>query len=239
MNRMKPYLLLVSLLILTGVNAQKNKPLIGYLRDSITHAPVVLASISNNNTGQIVMTGSTGRFKLNVKPNDIISFAAVGYHFDTVQLTRSFLEKDSIDLFVSPLSHDLGNVTVTSKGMSAYQMDSMERRNDLLHDMVSYKKPTFALSNSGAGLGISIDRFSKHEKSKRRALDFFDKNEKEAYINYRYSQQLVAETTGFKDDTLRQFMQQSRPSYEWLRNNPTDEDIKYYINDQLKQFKKE
>lgn len=236
---MKPYLLIVSLFILTGVNAQKNKTLIGYLRDSVTHAPVVLASISNNNSGQIVMTGNTGRFKLNVKPNDIISFAAVGYHFDTVQLTRSFLEKDSIDLFVSPLSHDLGNVTVTAKGMSAYQMDSMERRNDLLHDMVSYKKPTFALANSGAGLGISIDRFSKHEKSKRRALDFFDRNEKEAYINYRYSQQLVAESTGFKDDTLRQFMQQSRPSYEWLRSNPSDEDIRYYINGQLKQFKKE
>jgi uncharacterized protein YxeA len=236
---MKNFLLIIGLLLIGQLSAQKNKTLIGYLRDSVTHAPVVLASISNNNSGQIVMTGNTGRFKLNVKPNDIISFAAVGYHFDTVQLTRSFLEKDSIDLFVSPLSHDLGNVTVTAKGMSAYQMDSMERRNDLLHDMVSYKKPTFALSNSGAGLGISIDRFSKHEKSKRRALDFFDKNEKEAYINYRYSQQLVAESTGFKDDTLRQFMQQSRPSYEWLRSNPSDEDIRYYINAQLKQFKKE
>lgn len=236
---MRYLLLIFSLIILTHVNAQKNKSLIGYLRDSVTHTPVVLASISNNNSGQIVMTGNTGRFKLNVKPNDIISFAAVGYHFDTVQLTRTILEKDSIDLYVSPLSHDLGNVTVTAKGMSAYQMDSMERRNDLLHDMVSYKKPTFALSNSGAGLGISIDRFSKHEKSKRRALEFFDRNEKEAYINYRYSQQLVAESTGFKDDTLRQFMQQSRPSYEWLRSNPTDEDIRYYINEQLKQFKKE
>lgn len=239
MKQMRYLLLMLSLFILTNVNAQKNKTLIGYLRDSVTHAPVVLASISNNNSGQIVMSGNTGRFKLNVKPNDIISFAAVGYHFDTVQLTRIFLEKDSIDLYVSPLSHDLGNVTVTAKGMSAYQMDSMERRNDLLHDMVSYKKPTFALANSGAGLGISIDRFSKHEKSKRRALDFFDRNEKEAYINYRYSQQLVAESTGFKDDTLRQFMQQSRPSYEWLRSNPSDEDIRYYINGQLKQFKKE
>jgi hypothetical protein len=236
---MRTCFLLLTLLIFTGVNAQKNKNLIGYLRDSITHAPVVLASVSNNNSGQIVMTGNTGRFKLNVKTNDILSFAAVGYHFDTVQLTRSSLEKDSIDLYVSPLSHDLGNVTVSSKGMSAYQMDSMERRNDLLHDMVSYKKPTFAIANSGAGLGISIDRFSKHEKNKRRALDFFERNEKEAYINYRYSQQLLTESTGFKDDMLRQFMQQSRPSYEWLRSNSTEEDIRYYINEQLKKFKRE
>jgi 3-methyladenine DNA glycosylase AlkD len=115
-------------------------------------------------------------------------------------------------------------------------MDSIERRNDLLHDMVSYKKPTFALSNTGAGLGISIDRFSKHEKSKRRALDFFEAQEREEYINYRYSAQLVAESTGFKDETLRKFIQQSRPSYDWLRDNTTAEDIRYYINDQLKKF---
>jgi uncharacterized protein YxeA len=120
--------------------------------------------------------------------------------------------------------------------MSAYQMDSIERRNDLLQDMVSYKKPTFALSNTGAGLGISIDRFSKHEKSKRRALDFFEKQESEEYINYRYSAKLVAESTGFKDEMLREFMQKSRPSYEWLRANTSSEDIIYYINDQLKKF---
>lgn len=214
--------------------AQKNKPVIGYLKDSITHAPVVLASVTNINTHQTVMTGNSGRFKIDIKENEIISFAAVGYHFDTIQYSRKFSKLDSISLFASPLSHDLGNVTVTAKGMSAYQMDSIERRNDLLHDMVSYKKPTFALSNSGAGLGISIDRFSKHEKSKRRALDFFEANEREAYINYRYSAKLVEEYTGFKDEPLRIFIQQSRPSYEWLREHITREDILYYINEQLK-----
>jgi hypothetical protein len=108
----------------------------------------------------------------------------------------------------------------------------------LLQDMVSYKKPLFANANSGAGIGISIDRFSKHEKSKRRALDFFESNEREAYINYRYSAKLVAETTSFKDEQLRDFIQQSRPSYNWLRQNTSDEDIRYYINQQLKEFKK-
>jgi len=59
-------------------------------------------------------------------------------------------------------------------------------------------------------------------------------NEREAYINYRYSAALITETTGFKDETLRDFMQKSRPSYQWLRKNTADEDIRYYINDQLK-----
>ena len=233
---MRPVLLTAILFCVLLGSAQKVKPVIGYLRDSVTHAPIVLASVTNINTHQTVMTGNSGRFKLNINENEVLSFAAVGYHFDTVQFNRKLVLLDSIDLFASPLSHDLGNVTVTSKGMSAYQMDSIERRNDLLHDMVSYKKPTFALANSGAGLGISIDRFSKHEKSKRRALNFFEAREQEAYINYRYSAKLVTESTGFKDEELRNFMQQSRPDYEWLRKNTSAEDIRYYINDQLKKL---
>ncbi|MEI8074913.1 MAG: hypothetical protein WCH78_09195 [Bacteroidota bacterium] len=226
----------LSFLFCFQLSAQKNKTVIGYLRDSVTHAPIVLGSVTNNNTHETVMSGNSGRFKIHIKENEVLSYAAVGYHFDTVQFVHKLAMQDSIDIFASPLLHDLGNVTVSSKGMSAYQMDSMERRNDLLHDMVSYKKPTFALSNSGAGLGISIDRFSKHEKSKRKALDFFEAQEKEEYINYRYSTKLVEESTGFKDETLRNFIQQSRPSYNWLRANTSSEDILYYINDQLKKF---
>lgn len=231
---MRPVILIAFLISSLSSIAQKNKLVIGYLRDSVTHAPLVLASVTNINTHQTVMTGNTGRFKIAITENEIISYAAVGYHFDTIKYSKKIARLDSITLFVSPLSHDLGNVTVTAKGMSAYQMDSMERRTDLLHDMVSYKKPTFALSNSGAGLGISIDRFSKHEKNKRRALDFFETNEKEAYIDYRYSAKLVEEYTGFKDEQLRSFIQQSRPNYEWLRAHISFEDILYYINEQLK-----
>ena len=231
------YLLIgLGFLFASELSAQKNKVVIGYLRDSITHAPIVLGSVTNNNTRETVMSGNTGRFKIHIKENEVLSYAAVGYHFDTIQFVHKWVQQDSIEIYASPLSHDLGNVTVTAKGMSAYQMDSIERRNDLLHDMVSYKKPTFALSNSGAGLGISIDRFSKHEKSKRRALDFFEAHEREEYINYRYSAKIVADHTGFKDDQLQNFMQQSRPTYEWLRNNTSTEDILYYINDQLKKF---
>jgi len=231
---MKWLLVSFGFLFCLQVSAQKNKQVIGYLRDSITHAPIVLGSITNINTHETVMSGSTGRFKINVKENEILSYAAVGYHFDTVQYVHKLAKQDSIEIYASPLSHDLGNVTVSAKGMTAYQMDSLERRQDLLKDMVSYKKPTFALANSGAGLGISIDRFSKHEKNKRRALDFFEKQEREEYINYRYSAKLVEESTGFKDEKLREFIQLSRPSYEWLRANTSNEDIVYYINDQLK-----
>jgi hypothetical protein len=113
---MKWLLGIISFLFCLTVSAQKNKTIIGYLRDSVTHAPVVLASITNNNTHQTVMTGSNGRFKLLIKENEVLAFAAVGYHFDTIQFNRNYAQLDSIELFASPLSHDLGNVTVTRYG---------------------------------------------------------------------------------------------------------------------------
>ncbi|WP_439516359.1 hypothetical protein [Sediminibacterium sp.] len=43
---------------------------------------------------------------------------------------------------------------------------------------------------------------------------------------------------GEPTEKLRLFMQQHRPSYDWLRKHTSEEDIRYYINEQLKIFSK-
>jgi hypothetical protein len=219
-----------------GVKAQKKNERWGYLRDSATHEPIVLASVTNLNTQRTVMTSMKGLFRIDISENQLLSFAAVGYHFDTIYYNNTHIAQDTLTLYLSPLAHNLGNVTVYAKGMSRYQLDSMERRKDFLHDIVNYTIPTIAQANSGAGIALNIDRFSKHEKAKRKAFAFFEANEKEAYINYRFPPALVTEYSGLKDEQLQQFMQQYRPTSEWLRKNKSEEDIKYYINDKLKLF---
>lgn len=209
----------------------------GYLRDSVTNEPISLASVTNMNTGKTVMTSNTGRFRIEVNSNHVLSFAAVGYYFDTITYANKYLSHDTLLLTLSPLARNLGNVTVTAKGYNRYQLDSIERRNDFLQGTVDYKKPTVSIANSGAGIGLNLDRFSRHERNKRKAHAFFDDNEKEAYINYRFPASLVAQFTGLKDEALQQFMQQYRPSAEWLRRHVTEEDIMYYINEKLKLFK--
>lgn len=216
--------------------AQKKNERWGYLRDSVTKEPIVLASVTNLNTQKTVMTSARGRFKIELKENQVLSFAAVGYYFDTIHYENTYLAQDTLELELSPLTHSLANVTVTARGMSRYQLDSMERRKEFLQDIVNYTIPTISQANSGAGIALNLDRFSKHEKNKRKAFSFFESNEKEAYINYRFPASLVTKFSGLKDEALQQFMQQYRPSVEWLRKNKTEEDIKYYINDKLKLF---
>ncbi len=226
-------LFLISVLF---VSAQKKSEKWGYLRDSLTHEVIVLASVTNINTRNTVMTSAKGKFKIELKENQVLSFAAVGYYFDTIHYNKEFLLQDTLELYLSPLAHNLGNVTVTARGKSRYQLDSMERRKEFLQDIVNYTIPTFALSNTGAGLGINIDRYSKHEKNKRKRFEFFESFENEAYINYRFPPSLVTQYAGLKGDDLQNFMQSYRPTATWLRKNKEEEDILYYINDKLKLF---
>jgi hypothetical protein len=233
---MRKTILLFSLIGLHAVASAQQKNIVwGYLKDSITQEPIVLASVTNLSSKQTVMTSHTGRFKIQLTENQLLSFAAVGYHFDTTTFHAINLKADTLMLFLSPLTRSLANVTVSAKGMNAYQLDSIERRKDFMGDRVNYAKPAFDLANSGAGLGISLDRFSKHEKEKRKAFAFFEANEKEEYINYRFPASLVTKYSGLKDEALENFMQQYRPSYEWLRKHRTEEDMKYYINEKLKE----
>jgi len=218
------------------VSAQRKTERWGYLRDSVTNEAIALASVTNLKTKITVMTSANGLFRIELKEDEVLSFAAVGYHFDTIHYNKSFLTQDTLSLYLKPLTHSLGNVTVTARGMSRYQLDSIERRKDFLQDIVNYTIPTVSQANSGAGIALNLDRFSRHEKEKRKRFAFFDSNEKEEYINYRFPASLVKKYTSLKDDQLQQFMQQYRPSSEWLRKNKNEEDLEYYINDKLKLF---
>ncbi|MDE3252901.1 MAG: hypothetical protein KGO92_08840 [Bacteroidota bacterium] len=227
----------VLLLVFFLAHAQKPVYRYGYLKDSATQEPIVLASVTNLNTKTTVMTSKTGRFRIELKENEILSFAAVDYHFDTIHYTGKYITEDTLSLFLTSLTHSLGNVTVSGRRFSRYQLDSMERRSDFLH-VVSYKIPTVSQANSGAGIALNIDHFSRHERNKRKAWAFFEANEEEAYINYRFPAALVAKYSGLKNEQLQDFMQQYRPDYNWLRKNTTEEDVLYYINEKLKSYHK-
>ena len=231
---MRKLFILLAIFSSGALMAQKNT-VWGYLRDSVTNLPIPLASVTNVNTGKTVMTSSTGRFKIELSRNQSLSFAAVDYHFDTMQYSYQHLLQDTLQLTLRPLAHSLGNVTVTSR-WNRYQRDSIERREEFLKDVGNSKIPTVSTPTYGAGVAFNLDRYSKREKSKRKAHEIFEESEKEAYINYRFPSSIVQEYTGLKDDALQDFMQRYRPSAAWLRAHTTEEDIKYYLNDKLKLY---
>ncbi len=232
---MRLFIICLLSVISVTVSAQKKPFVYGYLKDSITAEPIVLASVTNMTTGKTVMTNYKGLFKIPLEENQVLYFAAVGYHFDTALYNQRYSGKDTLLFLLPALQRNFSTVTVTAK-LNQYQSDSMERRKDFLQDIGNYTIPAVAQANSGAGIALNINRFSRYERNKRKAFVFYESTEKEAYINYRFTEKLVKQYSGLKDEQLHNFMQQYRPSYEWLRAHKSEEDIKYYINDKLKLF---
>lgn len=228
------FTLLFSVLVLCSFAQRRQVK--GVLQDSATLAPVSFASITNLNSGKTAITNSSGLFEIEVGTDDILSFSSVGYHFDTIHYSGRYLGESPLMLMLKPLVNALKDVTVRTKGYSLYQLDSIERRKEFLAEVGAVKIPAISQANSGAGIAFNLDRYSKREKKKRSSYDFFDNNEKEEYINYRFTQSLVNEYTGLQGDSLQTFMQQYRPDFEWLRTHLAEEDLKYYINDNLKAY---
>jgi hypothetical protein len=210
----------------------------GLVRDSITGIPIVNAIISNETTHKMVTPNQSGLFTITAAPNDVIFINAFNYNYDTLIATN--LLPDTVQIALIREANYLPGVTVTTttQGLSRYQLDSLRRREAFVQEMGGPKTKTVSqASNMPAGFAINLDKFlSKRNKDKTKAYNTFNFLETQAYIDYRFSPQLVAQYTGLKGDSLVTFMRQYTPAYDWLRSHPTEEDIMYYINDKLKVF---
>jgi hypothetical protein len=234
------FFLLISIGLIQQVQAQRviKRQINGFVRDSITGVPIVNAIISNESSKKMTMPNQEGFFSITAAPNDIIFINAFNYNYDTLIANNNLPDTLEIALVREPEYLPGVTVTTTTKGLSKYQMDSMRRREAFVQEMGAPKMSTVSKANNmPAGTAINLDKlFSKKDKDRTKAYNSFDYLEKQAYIDYRFSSELVSQYTGFKGDSLIAFMRQYTPTYEWLRAHPTDEDIVYYINDSLKAF---
>ena len=214
----------------------QQRVLTGYLIDSITHLPIAGGTLSNPAIRKKVTTDVNGFFRLPVSPDELLYAVAAHYHYDT--LRYSFLFQDTITIYLVPVNM-LAAVTIET-GYKKYQRDSTERRLEFdqhrghtLHSIDRSKhKPYF-------GLTLNLDRlFKKKYKNKEKDERSFQGLEQQAYIRHRFSPTLVAFYTGLKGDTLLQFMQLFTPSYSWLRQHSSNEQVIDYLSEKLVQYRK-
>ncbi len=228
-------LALIGSITMLSSHAQ-TKPISGVLLDSATGREIASGNARNILTGKTATSHRDGRFSLAASKGNILSFTAKGYYTDTLTVTDSVLQLSVLEIKLRQLPATLPDVVVYGN-LNSYQVDSIERRKDFLATVGEVKIPTVSKANDlGFGVGINIDRFSKREKHKRAARELFDITEEDAYIDYRWNDSLVYKYTKLKGDSLTDFMQTYRPSWEWLRKNPDEEDMVHYINKSLKKY---
>jgi len=228
-------ILSIAVLLLAAGHAFAQKQVrVGYIKDSSTQRPIINVLVTNEYNHKLTHTDSAGFFRIEAGEKDILFFDAADYHFDT--LRYGTMTPDTVTIYLARLPNVLMGVTVTARGYTRYQQDSIKRKLDFEKD-AGQKMKTVAKSNSGAGVGINLDALLKRsEKNRKKAYKTFNEIEKTNYVDARFSRDLVAGYTGLRGDSLSTFIEKNRPSYEWLRQHTTDDDVFYYINDRLKTY---
>lgn len=213
---------------------QQSDYVFGFVTDSITELPVQDAHVAVVGGDTADYTNSSGLFVIKGQPGDSISIVRVGYFEARIALQGVVMALDTMHIILKPKTHELESVIVSAYDYEDYQADSIDR-TQFFEATIGYALPLFDRANTGAGLGISLDRIFGHkQRNKKRALRLFNSVEEQKYVDFRFNPILVHSYTGFKGDSLQQFMNKYSPSYRWLRSHETQEDILYYINDQLK-----
>lgn len=233
---MRKFLLFIFTFFTVTSSFAQTKYFYGILVDSITLLPVSDVNVFNKNTGEKDVTNDRGIFLLKGNLDDTISIMKVDYWQQYFILNGNEAAQDTVRIMIIPKVHELKSVIVSAYSYKDYQHDSASRRQNF-KEIVGYAHHYFESSNSGSGIGFSLDRlFGKKEKRQRKAFKFFQQNEEERYINFRFNPILIHSLTGLREAKLNNFIEKYQPSYKWLREHPANEDILYYVNDKLKQM---
>ncbi|MBN8853562.1 MAG: hypothetical protein BGO55_12445 [Sphingobacteriales bacterium 50-39] len=201
----------------------------------------VIMSVSVQNISQKKYNTSDmgGNYKIPAKRGDTIVFTSAGYKPDTAFVSDWMFDgQEGYTVYMDPNVVELPTVRVGD--LSNYQLDSIKRKEeyaylDQFHKVKLAGGKTFS---DGVGLSFSpIDYFSHVQVQRRRLKKRLAQNEKDYYIDSRWSRAYVVRVTGLKGDSLQLFMYRYRPSYDFCRK-ASNEDILLYINSSLKKFLK-
>jgi len=226
MKRIKVYktILLLLLVALCGI-ADAQVVVKGTVYDKQVRVGVPNVSVLSS-SGIGTITDSLGRYSIRVPDTDSLYFSYLG------KTTSRFVVKllppdEQLDISL-PVSVDvLPSITVRQP---SYRLDSLNNRKE--YAKVFDGEPAYMGAPSGGfGLGIGLDLIFNAKKIKRfeRFKARLEREERDKYIDHRFTKALVRRITGLTAPALDTFMVQYRPTYEHLKEFETDYEYYEYI----------
>jgi hypothetical protein len=225
-------------LFLCSLSASAQQFLTGKIYKKNSAETLLSVSIHNITANRYDLSDEDGSYHIQAMPGDHISFSSVGYVADTVTVTASLLTA-AYQVYLDIRPQELQAVRVGE--FSNYQLDSMDRRKEYAWVYDHDNTPHVAKDRQGAdGVGITMNIFRKSSDKEKQRIHLekrLSKEEEDFYVDYRYNAGYVTKITHLKGDSLKQFMQKYRPSYDYCRK-AANVDILVYINDSYKQYMK-
>lgn len=179
----------------------------GRIYDRESGEPLKEVIVHNIFTEEIVYSDAQGRFEIDVKPGELVEFKMYNYKTYRVRIHESPASFYDIPMVIGPFELE---------GLVIYGRDA-SRKIDSIKTAEVFQK---ALSTPRLeGMDALQHPISALSKSNRRIWAFQERyfaTEKEKYVEYVFSKELIQQHTQLGDDSIEDYRNRFRPHYEWL-----------------------
>lgn len=174
-----------------------------------------------NSSHAKTLTDSLGRYLIRVGAKDSIWFSLFGKETPKYALD-SIADPLNFNIMIHVADYDLPEVRVRN---NYYKYDSIQNRMDYAK-YFNYRPPGIkfatapqSFGSGGISIGLDLDEILNMFRFQRnKNLEFLQKRliaqEKDKYVEFRFTRRFVQKITQLEGDALQKFMNYCRPSYE-------------------------
>ncbi|WP_316802477.1 hypothetical protein [Pedobacter nototheniae] len=231
---MKFIAVFISFLCISVMLYAQQKPVQGIVIDKETKQRLAKVYIYNIRTGDGLYNNTKGEFSTFAVPGDTLVAALSGYGVDTLV----FKGQPAAYFQLKSLGIRLRDVLIQQKRLTPQQQYEKTIKEYRYQTMKGSSKDLLNLGNGGVGLGIDAiyNLLSKQGRNARHLQKILEKDYREDLIDYRFNANLVQQVLGIKGSELTDFMQQYRPTYQFVLD-ATDYSFNLFIRNAYKSYR--
>jgi len=200
-------------MVLTLASAQK-KTVDGFVVDKESKLRLAKVYIYNSHNDEGLYNNNKGEFSTQASVGDTLFAVLQGYGLDTVV----YKGNKAIYFQLKPLAVQLKEVSIIGSSITPKERYEQQIREYKYATDRGSSKDLLNLGSRGVGLGIDAiyNLLSRKGRNARHLQEILERDYKEDIIDYRYNPAFVGRVLRIKDFELKDFMQQYRPSYDFV-----------------------
>jgi len=197
-----------------GLAAAQTKPVQGFVIDKDSKQRLAKVYIYNSRSDDGLYNNNKGEFTTQASVGDTLFAALQGYGFDTVV----YKGNNTIYFQLKPLAVQLREVAIIGSSITPRQKYDQTLRDYKYATDRGSSKDLLNLGSRGVGLGIDAiyNLLSRKGRNARHLQAILERDYREQIIDYRYNAGFVGRALRIKDFELTDYMQQYRPSYDFV-----------------------
>ncbi len=201
----------------------------GTVKDAETKQFMENVNIQNIHNNYFMTTDSTGKFRIEIKKDQLIEFRKIGYQtlrfrinavtkniFYALELERERIQIKTVDIKGRPID---------------YKKDSIKYAQEYDYILRGEKKSEVNMSS------MPLAMLSKENRMRWEFIKNYERWQDEKFIDFAFNENLVRKITYLDGEALRIFMINYRPSVQFLRTS-TEYEYLDYIKKAYRHFQK-